>query len=142
MKKVFQVLRSNFKCLNKFLKVFLSKTPFFILRSILKTVIDIGLGPRKVYIFDNFEEFKKSCKKLHNVEIDNDPKDILGLSYETHFWIENKNDLPTVIHEIVHVVDNWISDLGFKNDSELRAYAVQGIFEKYLKFMKNNKLCP
>ena len=112
------------------------------MRSILKTVIDIGLGPRKVYIFDNFEEFKKSCKKLHNVEIDNDPKDILGLSYETHFWIENKNDLPTVIHEIVHVVDNWISDLGFKNDSELRAYAVQGIFEKYLKFMKNNKLCP
>ena len=121
--------------------MFLSKTPFFILRSILKTVIDIGLGPRKVYIFDNFEEFKKSCKKLHNVEIENDPKDILGLSYETHFWIENKNDLPTVIHEIIHVVDNWIKDLGFKDDSELRAYAVQGIFEKYLKFTKNNKLC-
>lgn len=106
------------------------------MRYLLKAVIEFGISPKKVFVFDDYEEFKKSCKKYYNTEIENDKNTISGLSYGTHFWVEDKNYLPVVIHEIIHVVDYWIEDLGFKNDSELRAYAVQGILEKYLKIIK------
>ena len=74
--------------------MFLQKTPFLFLRYLLKAVIEFGISPRKVFVFDDYEEFKKSCKKYYNTEIENDKNTISGLSYGTHFWVEG--ELPLV----------------------------------------------
>lgn len=97
-----------------------------------------GLGVKEVWITSDWHQYANwVATKIGAVEKEPTPE-LLGRCYGSFIWLRTPGDAPVAVHEIVHAVDFWMEAIGISNDTEVRAYTVEGILREYMKHIGRN----
>lgn len=95
--------------------------------------IKIGLTTIQIFITDD-----KTTYTEWSGDVITSPT-IIGRTYGSFIWVKDKLNIPVVVHEIIHAIDFWMEKtLDNCNSSEVRAYAIQQVLDKYLKKVNND----
>ena len=93
-------------------------------------IIKIPVISREVRLFYGMKEYPAYQKAMVSMgDNEEDVKKIKGEDYFGHcyaevLWVKNKDDIPTLIHELSHLIDNILSALNIR-DGETRAYLLE-----------------
>ncbi len=92
----------------------------------------LGITTKHVVIMDNFDDYARRCKSAMGESPTAHPY-IAGQTFGSFVYLRDRENLITLVHELIHVADNLIADVGLAPDTELRAYLVEGVMRKYVR---------
>lgn len=99
--------------------------------------IPFGLNDRIVEVFSDSNEYLRIAKKTYNrptlIPVS---EDLLGQAFGLFVWLRDPCDVVTAVHEFIHVIDDTMKELQISNDTEVRAYLMNGLLRKYMKKAK------
>jgi len=98
-----------------------------------------GIGSRVFWITDDSGTYSKWVLKHQGRISEPVPDHVPGRCFGNLVWVRDFNCFPYLVHECVHAVDNWMEDIGISNDTEVRAYVLQGLLEKILKVLAKSE---
>jgi hypothetical protein len=98
----------------------------------MKVQLSMGITTKKLIITDCLADYIKLCERhLEGFKFVGGPS-LSGQSAGSFVYVADKDNIITVVHELIHAVDSFIEYHGFVSDSELRAYLVEGLLRQYV----------
>jgi hypothetical protein len=95
--------------------------------------IPFGLQERVVYVFSDPDEYLRKAKKSYNrPDLIPVPPNFFGQAFGMFVYLKDPFDMVTVVHEFIHVIDGAMQEMEITNDTEVRAYLMNGLLSRYI----------